>query len=168
MGITFRCEHCRKEVEAPDAAAGKRGKCPFCRKSNYIPAPVSEEDVLPLAPVDEQEERRRAEKVQKLLEEEKELLEEQRGEAAPPLEQREDLASEELHHFVVNYCLDMANSKLERAGVHVKRLKEFGGLGVEAVDDFIDGNAAEPALEAIPPKVLQGFLSELKSQVSSR
>ncbi len=35
--IRFPCEHCGKMVEAPHSAAGKRGKCPFCRESCDIP-----------------------------------------------------------------------------------------------------------------------------------
>ena len=59
MTIAFRCSHCHKDVQAPDAAAGKRGKCPFCGQSNYVPAPVAPADELDLAPVDEAADRRR-------------------------------------------------------------------------------------------------------------
>ncbi|HUU21156.1 MAG TPA: hypothetical protein VM389_01345 [Phycisphaerae bacterium] len=168
MTITFRCMHCHKVVKAPDAAAGRRGKCPYCQQSNYIPAPVSEDEILDLAPEDEEYERHRREEVERLLAKERELLAEGAAEVAesrPPLEHREDLASEDLHHFVVNYCLDMANAKLERAAVHVKKLKEFRGAGVQAVDDFLMGTALEPALGKIPPRVLQGFLKQLRQQL---
>ena len=110
MSITFECEHCRKEVKAPDSAAGRRGKCPCCGQSNYIPAPVSEEDLPPLAPLDEEEERRQAREVEKLRRQESELISETGGgaEAAPP-EQQGDLKPEDVYHHVVNYWLDMGN-----------------------------------------------------------
>ena len=44
MPITFRCEGCQKDVTAPDAAAGKRGRCPFCGHLNAIPHLVDEDD----------------------------------------------------------------------------------------------------------------------------
>ncbi len=165
MSITFQCEHCRKEVKAPDAAAGKRGKCPFCGQSNYIPSPTSGE-ALPLAPIDDEEERRREEEAHRLLNQEKALLSDRGAEADEPLEHREDLAPEDVHHFVVNYCLDMANSNLQRAPAHVRRLKEFGALGVTAVDEFLKGNVEEPALKAIPERVLRGFLKQLRDQLT--
>ena len=85
MTITFRCEHCHKEVKAPDSAGGKRGKCPHCGQTSYIPSPVSEEDVLPLAPLDSAEERQRRKEIQALLEQERELRAELGGEESVPL-----------------------------------------------------------------------------------
>ena len=76
MGIDFQCQHCRKKVNAPDSAAGKRGKCPFCGQSNYIPTPLTEDDVLPLAPLDEEEERQRRAKLSDLYRQEEALLSE--------------------------------------------------------------------------------------------
>jgi len=165
MSIKFTCEHCRKQVKASDSAAGKRGKCPYCGQTSYIPAPVSEGDVLPLAPVDEGEERRRQEEIKRLREKERDLIAETGGPAPVPLEFREDLTSEDLHHFVVNYCLDMARGKLDRAAVHAAKLKEFGDLGRQAVEDFLTGGASEPALKEIPKPVLEGFLKQMQQEV---
>ena len=167
MSITFQCEHCRKEVKAPDEAAGKRGKCPFCGRSNYIPAPVSEEELLPLAPIDEAEERRREAEVQKLLEQERALLSDRKEPPPPPLEQRDDVKSDELYHLVVNYCLDSAQNNAKRAAKQVELLKRCGQKGLQAVDDFISGKAIEPALDSIPTKTLRGMLEELRERILS-
>jgi phage FluMu protein Com len=165
--ISFACEHCGKRVEAPDSAGGKRGKCPYCHQSNYIPSPVAEEEVLDLAPVDEQAEQRRREEVRRLMAAERDaLLEDKAPPPAPPLEQREQVSSADLHHFVVNYCLDMAGSKLERAQTHVKRLRRFGPTAVQAVDDFLSGRALEPALDSVPRRLLEGFLKQLRDQLT--
>jgi phage FluMu protein Com len=167
MSITFRCEHCRKEVEAPDGAAGKRGKCPFCGQSNYIPLPVSEDDLLPLAPIDDEEEQHRRQEIQELIEQERELAIEGKGQLLPPLDHREDLKSQDLHHFVVNYCLDIAGGQRGRAETHAEQLRRSGQQGLQAVDDFITGKAIEAALDAIPTGTLQGYLKHLRERVST-
>lgn len=165
MQITFSCERCHKEVKAPESAAGRRGKCPFCNESTYIPMPVSDEDVLPLAPIDEQEEAARQARIKALLEQEKELLAETGGSPEPPLEDREQVASQDLHHFVVNYCLDMFNGKLERAETHARKLRRYDQVAFKAIDDFTEGDALEPALDLIPKAILAGFLSQLRQRL---
>ncbi|MFW6133250.1 MAG: hypothetical protein ACOC8F_05080 [Planctomycetota bacterium] len=166
MSITFHCEHCRKQIKAPDSAGGKRGKCPFCGQSNYIPTEVSDEDVLPLTPVDEEAERKREEELQRLVREEQSRLGEEDTLEEVPLDQRDSVSSRDLHHLVVNYCLDMAEGKLERAETHVEKLKGYGKPGVQAVDEFLTGNALEPALDEMPPKVKNGYLNQLREKVA--
>ncbi len=165
MTISFRCEHCGKRVNAPDSAAGKRGKCPYCKQGNYIPSPEAAEEDIPLAPIDQQQEKELEEKSRLLQQQEKDLLADSGKGEQFPLEHKEDLSSQDLHHFVVNYCLDMAESNLERARTHVEKLKKFSHTGVEAVEDFADGKAAEPALKRIPDKVLKGFLKHLREEL---
>jgi hypothetical protein len=170
MTIAFNCASCGKEVKAPDSAAGKRGKCPFCQQSVQVPAPPPPQDddgLFKLAPLDEDDERRRQEEIRKLKQAERELLAESRDDpsAKPPLDQRDDVQSPDVHHLVVNYCLDMAEGNLTRANVTAGSLRKFGPVGVQAVDEFAAGKAAEPALKKIPPRVLQGFLAELKSKL---
>ncbi|GAH70318.1 unnamed protein product, partial [marine sediment metagenome] len=60
MPISFKCEHCGKQIEAPDSAGGQRGRCPYCKQSNYIPSPVSEEEIYDLAETDEEDAKRAA------------------------------------------------------------------------------------------------------------
>ncbi len=163
--ITFQCEHCGKEVETPDSATGKRGKCPFCGGSNFIPAPVAEEDIIPLAPVNKEEEHRREEEVRRLMEQERDIIAATGGEPEIPLEHREDLAPEDMYHFVVNYCVDMLDSNLARSDVHLRKLKQFRGLSTQAVEDFRKGKADEPILKRIPKKVLNAFLDKLRSEL---
>ena len=167
MTIRFHCEHCGKTVEAPDTAGGRRGKCPYCEGSNYIPGGGSAE-ILDLAPIDEQEEQRRRQEVHNLIEAERDLLSEtSSGAAVPRLSERgaDEVQAEDLHHVVVNYCLDMAKGDLERAGTQVIQLRRFGPKSLQAVDDFISGRTLEPALDAVPAKVLQGFLKNLLGEL---
>ena len=166
MSISFRCERCHKEVKAPEAAAGKRGKCPFCGESTYIPLPVREDEVLDLAPVDEEEERRQ-EALRLLHQQAKELLTDTGGAGDVPLDHKDpaEVSGADLQHLVVNYCIDMAEGKLERAETYVPRLRKYGYKGTEAIDDFVSGKVLEPALDRIPGRVLQGLLKDLRDRV---
>ena len=166
MTIQFRCEHCGKKVEAPDSAGGKRGRCPYCKGSNYIPAPVSDEEVYDFAAEDEAEAKRAAEEEARLRAQEEALLSETGGaEPSVPLEHREDVSAEDVQHLVVNYCLDMAASKLERAGTHVAELQKAPEAARQAVAGFLTGQLIEAALDPIPKAVLDGFLKELRAQL---
>lgn len=171
MSISFRCERCHKTVKAPDDAAGKRGKCPYCGNSSYIPSEVDEDEVLSLAPVDEEEERRREQEKARLLRQEHDLLAESGSRDAsatqPALENRDDLSPEDLYHFVVNYCLNMMSSRLEQAEEQVAKLRRYKYTGVQAVEDFRKGEAFEPALDPIPKKVLNGFLDQLTERLKA-
>jgi hypothetical protein len=170
MPITFDCSTCGRQVTAPDSAAGKKGKCPYCGQANDVPFLIDEQedDLIPLAPIDEDEERRIQQERRRLYEQEQDLIGELGRPPPEPLEDREKLASEDLHHFVVNYCLDMAGGRLPRAAQHADQLKRHGILGIRAVDDFLGGTVREPALEHIPKPVLQGLLKELRVRVISR
>ena len=142
MSITFVCQYCRKEVKAPESAAGKRGKCPHCGETSFIPDPAVADDEIPLAPIDEEDEKTEA-----------------------ATEQREDYRAEDLYPFVVSYCVDMANSQLERAQTSARKLKQYGFTGIQAVDDFIQGREIDPNLDSIPPKLMQAFLKQLRDDL---
>ena len=162
MTIQFHCEHCGKLVQAPDDAGGKRGKCPHCQGSNFIPAPQSAE--IDLAPLDGEEERRRQREIERLLAAERDILAETvRDEKTPRVSQMDtqDVAPPDLHHLVVNYCLAIARGNLQDADVQVMKLNQHSGPNRQAVSDFIDGKVLEPALDAVPGRVLQGFLKTL-------
>lgn len=126
-----------------------------------------DEDIIPLAPIDEAEEQRRAEHLRKLRELEAPL----RAESAPlptvPLEHRENLTSADLEHFVVNYCLDAHNLHRERLDLHVRKLRRFGELGREAAYNFLEGRSSEPVLREIDPDDLKHFLNDLLEQLGA-
>ena len=165
MTVTFRCGKCHKEVKADDSTAGKRGKCPFCGESSYIPMKVSEEEVIPLSPLDEEAERDREKEIESLMVQERELIHELGGGPEMPLEHKDDLSSEDLHHFVVNFCMDMYNGRLDRAERHVREMKKLKFTALEAVEDFRSGKATEMVLDVIPKRVLKGFLAELRDKL---
>ena len=165
MTITFTCEHCQKEINVADSVGGKRGKCPFCKAGICIPMPVSDDEILDLAPLDEEEERNRQKLESELWAQDRDLIAHTGGAETAPLSERDDLSSEDLHHFVINYCIDMASGNLERAYKHADELRSFGKLGAEAVKYFQIVQGAEPALAKIPPPVVQGFLRDLADRL---
>jgi phage FluMu protein Com len=169
MSIKFRCEHCGKSVEAPDSAGGKRGSCPYCQQSNYIPMPVSDEEILDLAPEDEQKDARRKAEEEAILRQKQALLAEMgpRDPAEPPLEEKAKVESNDVEHFVVNYCLDLANSNLDRAQMTFDKMKRFRRACLDVTNDFLDGKKKEPALAEIPPKLLTGILTQLRKQLQA-
>lgn len=167
MTIKFHCQYCGSLVQAPEESAGKRGKCPHCERSNFIPAAEGEAP-LELAPLDEEEERRRQREVDRLLRAERDLLAEtRRDESTPRLSQREpsEILAEDLHHMVINYCLDMFNGQLARAAEHVRGLADHPAAGRQAVSDFVEGRILEPVLDSIPVRVLQGYLKTLQKDL---
>ena len=151
MAIRLQCERCRREVQAPDSAGGKRGKCPYCGHSNYIPIGAGDEAPLPLMPIDGREELARRAEIEALRSQERELL----AESGP-----------DARGLVVDYCLDMAASELDRCQMHVEELKRLRRRGVKAVEDFLTQKAMEPALGAIPEATLQGFLKQLRAELT--
>jgi len=167
MTISFKCEHCHKEVQAPDSAGGKRGKCPCCGQASFIPAPVSAEDVLPLTPLSESEERKQQEEIDAQMAEQRALIAASAGgEVAVPLEHRDDVTAEDLYHLVVNYCIDLLESKLDRAQLHLEQLKKFPATARKAVDDIASGKVCEPALDRMSARVKKGFLLQLRDQLN--
>ncbi len=160
MSITFQCEHCRREVKAPDEAGGKRGKCPYCQQGNYIPVELNG-DIFDLVPLDEPAELQKKAERKSTMEMERNLLAETGGPPPVPLEHKQDLTSEDLHHFVTNFCLDMAAGNAERARTHADQLSKFGRTGFEAVEDILTEKVPEPALEHIGRKMRERFLTQL-------
>ncbi|MFP4355746.1 MAG: hypothetical protein ACLFUJ_11545 [Phycisphaerae bacterium] len=177
--ITFTCEHCRKTVEAPAEAAGKRGKCPYCHETSYIPDPsVSEEDEIPLAPLDEEEERQRQREIAELRRQEEALLRESGDEtvAEPEVGGRpgagttgktlgSDYKAEDLYGTVNAYCIATANSQLERAQSQARRLRQYGYTGIQAVEDFLSRRASTEQISDIPDKLANGILKKLRDEL---
>lgn len=50
MPIQFQCSSCGKALKAPDSAAGKTVKCPFCETHLRVPEAVYEAEEAPIEP----------------------------------------------------------------------------------------------------------------------
>lgn len=123
------------------------------------------DDIIPLAPLDEQDEILRREEIAHSMELQRDIISETGGPLPIPLEHREDLTSEDLEHFVVNYCLDKINGQSARLGIHVDKLRQFPSLARQAIENFQTGRSQEQALAKIPQASLARFLAELADRL---
>jgi hypothetical protein len=126
------------------------------------------DDLIPLAPLDEEEEARRRQEHRDALAEQQDLMAEMSRELPVPLEHREDLGTKDLEHFVINYCLDIAHGQHERAQQHIRQLRKFGKLGQQTVEEFLAEKMGDPALKAIPPKLAEKWIRRMLDQVAER
>ncbi|MDD5326379.1 MAG: hypothetical protein PHY02_01025 [Phycisphaerae bacterium] len=167
MAITFRCEHCDKEIKAPDNAGGRWGKCPGCGSKIYVPAADTEEE-LRLAPVDSAEleeqkrllaETRRIE--QEILREKDEVLEDSPERAVPVYQ----LGDDELKRNIVNYLRLMAEADLEQSARLEPSIIYCGQRALKILDGVALSEIPEPELADIPPHVLAGLVRDLRAKI---
>ncbi len=176
MSIEFRCQSCGKSVRAPDQAGGKRGKCPYCNVSVYIPAPPGESGEIGLAPVDESTQARQEQLRQESIRYAASVDHEQTpkydvdgarrasassepGKADKPANKVED-AVIDFPDEVANFVRAMHQSKLDVAERIAGRLKRHSSQ----TKDYVQGLLVDQmglTIEGIPPPLVQGFLKKL-------
>lgn len=173
MSIEIHCPQCRKLIRAPDDAGGKRGKCPYCKESIYIPLPRGEAEEIPLAPIDEEEEERaeelRRESIRYIAAVDKATDSRFRGGDAassasgapsvPTAGEAVDVGAE-----TEAFIIAMRDSKLDAAEAAAARLKRAGARGRDHVEGLL-GDEIPPSFENVPAPVVQGFLKTLLSRL---
>jgi len=168
--IELHCPQCEKLIRAPDNAGGKHGKCPYCDTKVYIPTPVGDDDLIGLAPVDEEEERRadqeRADALRytttmdkdpdlKVVPEEGPSARVAGGRRPEPPGEVIDLAD-----LVEQFVLAMRDSKLDEADAKARQLKRAG----PRARDYVEGlllDPTPPPIKNVPKPLVQGFLKAL-------
>jgi phage FluMu protein Com len=172
MAIEFHCEHCGKLVRAADEYAGKRGKCPGCQQSVYIPTP--EIEPLPFAPVDREDEQRQRE----LLDETRRLTETIMHERdtlppEPPRAAKQPRPAPEgdarlshvvMEEAVVNYAKAMAAGNLERAEELMRDIRADSRLADEVIQRIMVDEIPPAELADIPRPVLIAFFKQLREK----
>jgi hypothetical protein len=128
------------------------------------PDEPNEDGLIPVAPLDEDEERRRREAMHEDLQTNHDLLAAMTRRPIVPLEHRDDLTTADLEHFVINYCLDAFDGRSERAFQNALQLRRFGSLGMRTVEEFIAGKQ-DPALKHIPSQRLAKLLRTLQADL---
>jgi len=173
VSIELHCDHCSKLIRAPDEAAGRRGKCPYCHQSVYIPSPPEAIEEIPLSPVDEGGEQEQKRLTEEMRRTQRELLAEHRPppdravpvsrESAMPETIRDE--GDSVEDMVVDYLLLMRESQLvEAEAVLADLLKQKAAA--RAVVERLSTDAVPPeALAGIPAAVYHGFLKNLRSQL---
>lgn len=174
MSIELHCTKCAKLIRAPDNAGGKRGKCPYCKESIYIPLLPDEAEEIGIAPIDDGDERRA-----------KELRRESIGyvaavghvkdappEGAAARGSRSDAARSATPGEVVDlgkeveaFLSAMRDSKLTEADQAVARLKQAGSRA----KDHVEGSLLDempPSVRGLPPALVKGFLKTLSARLS--
>ncbi|MBN1942143.1 MAG: hypothetical protein JW849_02510 [Phycisphaerae bacterium] len=128
------------------------------------PNDPDEDGLIPLSPLDEDEERRRRDALREDLQANRDLLAAMTHQPSVPLEHRENLTTADLEHFVINYCLDTYDGRPDRAFQNVLQLRRFAALGIQTVQEFLDGKE-DPALKHIPSDQLPKLLRTLQDDI---
>jgi hypothetical protein len=168
MPIKLHCDHCGKEIKAPDAAGGKWGKCPACHNKVYVPLPATDDDELKVAPLDESE----LEKQQQLMAETfqltRDILQEQ-GMPEPPAAPggpAADISEQQLTEYIVRYLRQMVAGRLDEAQHTAERIVPHRRKATVILDQFARSDAPDPELEDIPKQVLSGLIRNLRTRIS--
>lgn len=167
MSIELHCPGCGKLIRAPEDAGGRRGKCPHCKRSVYIPTALTDDDIIPLAPVDPAEEERDERMRRESSAYAASLSKAGEGASAPkrprpggpPPGHVVDVSAE-----VTSYIRAMHKSKLEEA----ERIAKVLGSVASKAKDHIQGMMVDelpPSIEGVPPPLVQGFLKSLLSRL---
>lgn len=169
MPIKFQCSLCGKKIEAPDSAGGKWGKCPGCHNKVYVPQPISEEDELKLAPIDETEEQKQKQLMHETFELTREILLEKPApepEAGPSPTGGLDISEEKLTEILIRYLRQMAGGDLDDAQRTAELIVPHRRKAVVILDGFTHSQAPDPELEDIPKQVLTALIRNLKTRIS--
>lgn len=170
MSIEFHCSHCGKLVRAPDDAGGKRGKCPACHQSVYIPIPSDQVEPLGLAPVDDAEEHERSRLLQQSQDLQRRLLHEReaRGEiSAAPGPSAGDQAlppQPDAETLVIEYAEAMAAGDLARAEELAVDIRKHEQAADDVIQRLMLDELLPERLADIPRPVLIGFLKQLRGK----
>ncbi len=167
MAIEFHCEHCGRLVRAADEHAGKRGKCPTCHQSVYVPTPSDVLEPLRLAPIDEQAEHER----QRLVQDAAQLAQALRGERESPTESGRAAEPEpvgglpahaDMETTVIEYVLAMASGRLTDADALALEVQGHMTQAEPIIDRLSLDEIPPPKLAKVPRPVLRGFLKQLR------
>jgi hypothetical protein len=166
MSIEFHCPKCGKGIKAPDDGGGKRGECPSCHQSVYIPTPEDKLEPLDLAPIDETEEQQREE----MLKESQRLMEETRHASSAPAEDSPRAGGKapasatpdvDVYQLVIQFAEKMSAGDLGDAESIGRTLRRYPQKTQEAVDQILMDEMPPNELADIPRPVLSGFLKQL-------
>ncbi len=178
MPIEFRCEHCNKEIRAPENTAGRTGKCPHCKGLNYVPLPEDEVGELPLAPLDRDEEVRRGRAAAEDMALQWKLLHERSAPDDPRSRNpaRSATASRPASAFagssrrsltaqIVSYVENLSQGKLAEADQLSRELGSHKTEVGKILDEMMSEDLNGYGLPTLPRPVLVGFLKQLRVKI---
>ncbi len=171
--IRVTCEHCNHAIKAPLKAAGRRGKCPHCQNSVYIPTPESELEEIPL----ELEDDDTSAAAQQFAREDVALTAALGSEAkdAPqptatpqqeaPAPRRTALDATDISQLIIRYLLAMQVSELERAEALTAELKGAARQAKSKIQQMMVDSMRPEAVRNMADGLYQGFLRKLLEQL---
>ena len=167
MAIIFHCEHCGKEIKAPDTAGGKWGKCPGCHNKVYVPSLEAEEE-LKLAPIDSKEEEREKQLMAETYKLTQDILKEREaadGAKSQTAGAKYEMNDKELTTNIIKFFLQMSYGDLDEAERTAAFLSPFKAKAAEIIDQIALSETPEPELAEISPQILAGFIRMLRSKL---
>ncbi len=178
MPIEFRCEHCNKEIRAPETTAGRTGKCPHCKGLNYVPLPEDEVGELPLAPLDRNEELRRSRAAAEDMALQWKLLHERASPDDPrsrnpgrtatanrPASAPTGASRRQLTAQIVSYVENLSQGKLTEADQLSRQLGSQKSDVGKILDEMMSEDLNGYGLPTLPRPVLVGFLKKLRMKI---
>ncbi|TWT40410.1 hypothetical protein RAS1_41190 [Phycisphaerae bacterium RAS1] len=173
MAIEFHCDHCGKMIRTAEDNAGKRGKCPSCHQSVYIPSPPDQLQPLDLAPIDanadrdEQRLRDESRRLAATLLHEKQTPERGPAAAGAAAPSRDPgVTHTDVEHWVVDYVIAMADGQLDKAGRLAQSVRQNMRLADDVIDRLMVDEILPANLARIPRPVLIQFLKQLREPKS--
>ena len=175
--IRITCNHCNHVIKAPRQAAGKRGKCPHCHNSVYVPTPQEDLEEIPLAAGDE-DSLARADRLEKEAQDVAAAI--RRETSAPPGERPQpdsgsprDAASHpdsrqpaaDVNGAIIRYLLAMQASDLENSEDIARELKGSARQAKSKIQQMMVDAIRPEALRSLPEGLYQGFLRKLLEQL---
>lgn len=168
MSIELHCPQCEKLIRAPDHAGGKQGKCPYCKNKVYIPLPADEIEVIPIAPIDAEEERLDQEARRDSIRYATTVAHGRGGGTASETDSssvRSSNRAVEVSKEVATYVGAMHQSKLdatEAALARLRRVKDDARTHIEA----ILAGKSRSEFAGIPAPLAQAFLKKLIAELN--
>ncbi len=170
MTIKLHCDHCGKEIKAPDDAGGKWGKCPACHNKLYVPLPAVADEELKVAPLDESELQKQRQLMAETFRLTRDILQEQNASEAPAgpgaLPVAAEISEQQLTEYIVRYLRQMVDGRLDEAQRTAERIVPHRRKATVILDQFAKSDAPDPELEDIPKQVLSGFIRNLRTRIS--
>jgi DNA-directed RNA polymerase subunit RPC12/RpoP len=169
MSISFHCEHCGKRIQAPDTAAGKKGKCPACHNQVFVPPAEMGDDELKLAPINESEIEREKRLIAESFKLRQSILSEtaepDEGKGVKPAKPAAIADDKKVTAQIVTYLKLMVNGDIDKAERIANGIKSFGDQAADILDQIAYGEKSLDELEDIPQQVLFGMIKELQEKL---
>jgi len=168
MAIEFHCQHCGHLVRTANEHAGKRGKCPHCHQSVYIPTPSDELEPLRLAPVDDSEARERkrqeeeAREVARRLREDHEVPTLETLKVTLPEPEGDVRLPSDMESLITEYVMCMAEGKLGEAEEYAREIHKDPERANEFIQRLTMDELPPRRLARVPRAVLLGLLKQLQ------